>query len=654
MTRESQVPLLLIVDDDQDMTYALCMLLERTGYRTVTAGDVFAANQLAQEQSPDAIVLDLMMPAGGGRRLIEWLRSNPRTQHIPVVIYSSDDDASTKNELMVLGARAYVSKSAPPETLLTQLSAAIGFGPPPPTSARASAAPSARPAPFDGTAGGAAGGPAAQFATPRETTAPGFASPPPNPGAGGTHVPPGGVPYPLGSPAAANAPQPATGRSPAASRDASFRGPAGFPGTPPEPAAARPPPSHASSGEALDSIFGGPPAASQPPAGHDKFGTSGEPPPPSRPPAGEAPPLFPDLAPANPATSAPMPPPSHAHHHPSAPPPGGMRESGAGGGDVGSPTIERFPRRSSGSGTLSFRSHASADDAAPGADANQHGDMPHGTGAQPAPPSYPPPNPPAPPAPQAPARPAGFTTGHEAPPDPNAWSHPAASPPPRQSTGGHAPPGAVPFPIVGPSEPAPMPAPQPPPAAPAYDPFGGAGGYAVGAGAPQPPQAPAPPRAPAPAPPPTIPPADTEPPRLLIVDDSPDERFALATRLERKGFVVLQASDGSQALEIARQHRPDYVISDVHMPGASGTYLCSEISADPQLSSVPVFLMSGLPQELTKAKLERIGAAGFFEKPIEVDLLLALLRNVKKKQAKPKENFGSFTAEALERLDELF
>jgi len=59
-------------------------------------------------------------------------------------------------------------------------------------------------------------------------------------------------------------------------------------------------------------------------------------------------------------------------------------------------------------------------------------------------------------------------------------------------------------------------------------------------------------------------------PTILVVDDFDDTRLLLKTWLERKGFKVVQAEDGNQAVSAAQELRPDLIIMDMHMPGLDG------------------------------------------------------------------------------------
>jgi CheY-like chemotaxis protein len=85
--------------------------LARAGYSALTAGDGEEAVRVAQEQIPDLIVLDMMLPKMGGPQVLQALKQDPRTAHIPVVVLSSLPQ-SNEVRLKKEGAAAYFDKSA--------------------------------------------------------------------------------------------------------------------------------------------------------------------------------------------------------------------------------------------------------------------------------------------------------------------------------------------------------------------------------------------------------------------------------------------------------------------------------------------------------------------------------------------------------------
>jgi len=79
---------------------------------------------------------------------------------------------------------------------------------------------------------------------------------------------------------------------------------------------------------------------------------------------------------------------------------------------------------------------------------------------------------------------------------------------------------------------------------------------------------------------------------ILLVDDDPELLELYTDVLEVMGYQVVQAHDGSQALELARQLRPNLIVTDWMMPHVDGVELCKYILRDPQLHGIPLILHS--------------------------------------------------------------
>ena len=73
----------------------------------------------------------------------------------------------------------------------------------------------------------------------------------------------------------------------------------------------------------------------------------------------------------------------------------------------------------------------------------------------------------------------------------------------------------------------------------------------------------------------------------LIVDDNAENRYLLRSLLSANDFEISEAENGAVALDRARRHRPDVIISDLLMPTMDGYTLLREWKADPNLSSIP-------------------------------------------------------------------
>ncbi len=113
--------------------------------------------------------------------------------------------------------------------------------------------------------------------------------------------------------------------------------------------------------------------------------------------------------------------------------------------------------------------------------------------------------------------------------------------------------------------------------------------------------------------------------KVLIVDDSPTERFFLADLLAKQGWDVVTAENGEEGLAKARIERPAVVLMDVVMPGVNGYQATRSLSRDPQTQSIPVILCTSKGLETDKIWGMRQGARAYLVKPIQPAELLAKL-----------------------------
>ncbi|MGH9106169.1 MAG: response regulator transcription factor [Acidimicrobiales bacterium] len=115
--------------------------------------------------------------------------------------------------------------------------------------------------------------------------------------------------------------------------------------------------------------------------------------------------------------------------------------------------------------------------------------------------------------------------------------------------------------------------------------------------------------------------------KLLIVDDEDGVRELVRMTLDAGGYEIIEASEGGQALELARRHRPALVLLDVMLPDRSGLEVCREMKNDPALASTSVVMLTARAQTSDVGDAEDAGADGYFTKPFSP---IALTRKVEK------------------------
>jgi len=102
--------LILVADDDRDLVTALSIRLQATGYEVIGAHDGDKAYEMAQEQKPDLVIMDIRMPAGGGLDSTDRLKHSLSTRNIPVIFLTAFDDEDMRERARKLGCAGYFRK----------------------------------------------------------------------------------------------------------------------------------------------------------------------------------------------------------------------------------------------------------------------------------------------------------------------------------------------------------------------------------------------------------------------------------------------------------------------------------------------------------------------------------------------------------------
>jgi excisionase family DNA binding protein len=109
--------------------------------------------------------------------------------------------------------------------------------------------------------------------------------------------------------------------------------------------------------------------------------------------------------------------------------------------------------------------------------------------------------------------------------------------------------------------------------------------------------------------------------KILIADDDSNTR-ALVKRMLGSDYLVIDASDGDEAISLARRHSPDLVLMDILMPNTDGYTACRVIKQDPLTRGIPVVMLTGIAYELNKKLSQQMGADGYITKPFDRKSLL--------------------------------
>jgi CheY-like chemotaxis protein len=115
---------------------------------------------------------------------------------------------------------------------------------------------------------------------------------------------------------------------------------------------------------------------------------------------------------------------------------------------------------------------------------------------------------------------------------------------------------------------------------------------------------------------------------ILIVDDFDDTRLLLRTWLEKKGYLVIEAENGKEAVVEAERSRPDLIIMDVEMPELDGLSATREIRALENFERVPIVAVSAYGADQFRADALNAGCNEYVSTPFEPEELEKLIRSL--------------------------
>jgi CheY-like chemotaxis protein len=127
--------------------------------------------------------------------------------------------------------------------------------------------------------------------------------------------------------------------------------------------------------------------------------------------------------------------------------------------------------------------------------------------------------------------------------------------------------------------------------------------------------------------------------KILLVEDDPDTRFALAMLFELEGFEVINAADGEEAFLRATTEQPDLIVTDINMPKINGLDLIRLVREDGRIAGVPIVAMSAVEKQQLNTAIE-LGAVAACQKPIEFDQFLSLIAKIVSARSMRNRNYN--------------
>lgn len=104
--------------------------------------------------------------------------------------------------------------------------------------------------------------------------------------------------------------------------------------------------------------------------------------------------------------------------------------------------------------------------------------------------------------------------------------------------------------------------------------------------------------------------------KILIVEDNPQNMRLVEMTLQTEGYILLKASDGEEAMDIATRERPDLIIMDMHLPKMSGLEVTRKLRKLPAFSRTPIIALTAYAMKGNKEKFIKNGCDAYLSKPI--------------------------------------
>jgi two-component system phosphate regulon response regulator PhoB len=126
--------------------------------------------------------------------------------------------------------------------------------------------------------------------------------------------------------------------------------------------------------------------------------------------------------------------------------------------------------------------------------------------------------------------------------------------------------------------------------------------------------------------------------KILVVEDHKDTRELLKYNLSASGFDVAAAEDGQSGLNLAEAFKPEIILLDLMMPGMDGLEVCRHLKSNPELSRIPVIMLTAKGEEIDKIVGLELGADDYVVKPFSPRELALRIKAVLRRSGAPEPN----------------
>src|ERR1700690_77039 len=125
--------------------------------------------------------------------------------------------------------------------------------------------------------------------------------------------------------------------------------------------------------------------------------------------------------------------------------------------------------------------------------------------------------------------------------------------------------------------------------------------------------------------------------KILVVDDEPDALEVLGFKLRQAGYTPIFAKDGTRAIAVARDERPDLVVLDLMLPEVDGLEVCKILRRDPATANMPILMLTARAAEMDRGIGLELGADYYVTKPFSPRELVLRIRKLLARSQSPDD-----------------
>jgi DNA-binding response OmpR family regulator len=122
---------ILIIEDNESMGALLLTQLQKAGFEVLHTPDAMLGTKECIRWRPDLVLLDLMLPAGGGLGVLRSMQKSVYTKNTPVIVLSGSNDPALHKQVQEFGIQAFITKPHDPDYLIARINSTLGISTPP-------------------------------------------------------------------------------------------------------------------------------------------------------------------------------------------------------------------------------------------------------------------------------------------------------------------------------------------------------------------------------------------------------------------------------------------------------------------------------------------------------------------------------------------